>query len=112
MSVAHSAPTAPPVHHPHTVAIAVGAVALAFVVGIGAGVGLEALTQTPTSDSTVSGIVATKVAVPGVAENNMSDAVRLAGLARAVPGVAENNMSDAVRLAAWRAPSRAWPRTT
>ena len=28
----------------------------------------------------------------------MSDAVRLAGLARAVPGVAENNMSDAVRL--------------
>jgi hypothetical protein len=38
-------------------------------------------------------------AVPGVARNNMSDAVRVATLDRAFPGVARNNMSDAVRVA-------------
>ena len=77
MSVSQLAPssTVPPVHHLRNLAITVGAIALAFALGIGAGLGLHSLTQTTEPQAVAQGAAVSR-AVPGVAENNMTDAAR------------------------------------
>lgn len=75
------------------------AIVVTFMLGVGTGLAVPAIVM-PGGDSAAE----IAAANPGVATNNMSDAVREAHLKAqawgANPGVATNNMSDAVRN--WR----------
>jgi hypothetical protein len=88
----------PTLHMPATAAALFVAGVVVGVVAVGLAVGIP--TRTSPDDA------AARAAAAGVAENNMTDAVRAAQLAieaqrarAAAAGVAENNMTDAVRAA-------------
>ena len=90
--------------HPPSLNMLAGSAAL-LVTGVVVGVAVAGFAVgIPTSSSPVD--AAARAAAAGVAENNMTDAVRAAQLAveaqrarAAAAGVAENNMTDAVRAA-------------
>jgi hypothetical protein len=91
--------------HPPSLDMLAGSAAL-LVTGVVVGVAVAGFAiGIPTSSSPVEAQRA-RAAAAGVAENNMTDAVRAAQLAveaqrarAAAAGVAENNMTDAVRAA-------------